>query len=120
MRRISAVWKGRSGAAPEPSPPTQPSDKAFQEKPGTSWIVDDKFIEESSRLVPASPDDVDDVTRQVFLTRVFKGESWEDADVVLFGLGSALDIFPDKADFLDWKWIFVRNCDCVKEGLTGT
>jgi len=107
MRRISAVFMGKSNlaiAAPV-TPPTREG-RAPIPPPNDSWVVDETFLEESSRLVPASPDDVDDVTRALFVSKVFKGEDWEDADVVEYGLGLALDVFPEKSSFDSMKWVF--------------
>jgi hypothetical protein len=58
-------------------------------------------------MVPASPEDVDDVTRQVFLSRAFRGDEWQDWDVVLYDLGKSLEVFPESLSFLELKWVFV-------------
>lgn len=106
MRRISAVFG--VGKTKEPTPPKgEKPGLAPIPPPSDSWVVDETFLEESSRLVPASPDDVDDQTRNVFLSKTFKGDEWVDADMVEYGLGQALDIFPENSTFLSSKWIFV-------------
>lgn len=74
--------------------------------PEDTWVVDEAFLEESSRLVPASPDDVDDVTRSMMISRVFKTGDWIDLDLAEYGLGVALDIFPANSTFNSVKWVF--------------
>jgi hypothetical protein len=110
MRRISAVFKGKGVASSsQPLPPSTRGHDAPIPPEDDSWVVDEAFLEESSRLVPASPDDVDDVTRTLFVTKVFNDAEWVDVDMVAYGLGVALDIFPDKSSFQSLKWVFVSN-----------
>jgi len=110
MRRISAVFGGGGKHKDEPSPPH--GDKpglAPIPPPSDTWRVDEAFLESSCRLVPASPDDVDDHTRNVFFLKTFNPKNdWVDFDAAMYGLGLALDIFPENSTFLSVKWIFVR------------
>jgi hypothetical protein len=113
MRRISTVWKGarKESTVQSPFSPRPPPEKdaGIRPPPTDSWVVNEQFLEESSLLIPASPDDVDDVTRQVFVSRAFaKTNEWVDFDVVMYELGSALDIFPNNSTFDSLKWVFVR------------
>ena len=107
MRRISTAFKKekpQTESLPRPDsvrePPPAPSS-------AETWRVDESFVEQSSRMVPASPDDVDDTTRAIFIAKVFKGDEWVDFDYVEYGLGCALDVFPTNATFASYKWVFV-------------
>lgn len=114
MRRVSALWGGggavkaplppKAAAGPDrPAPPTDPppADK--------SWLVDTKMIEDMAVMVPSSPEDVDDATKQLFLSRTFTAEEYRDWDFVMYNLGVALDIFPDTTTFVELKWVFVSQ-----------
>jgi hypothetical protein len=115
MRRISAAWKGAAQnhaiLAPPPPPKGGSEQTHIKPPPTDSWVVDEHFLEECSLLIPASPDDVDDVTRQILFTRAFKKPNeWVDSDKVMYELGSALDVFPSSATFDSLKWVFVSVC----------
>ncbi|KAH9259964.1 hypothetical protein BASA81_001724 [Batrachochytrium salamandrivorans] len=109
MKKLGSMLKAREDN--RPSPPPLPDSEPIREAPGApsakSWKVDEALLEETSRLVPASPDDVSEETRAVLYAMVFsKPEAWVNLDHVEFGLGVALDLFPQEATFETLKWVF--------------
>ena len=100
------LFGGSKASSAGPAPPSyEPPPPDFQ-PPTDTWKVEGAFLEESSRLVPASPDDIDEITRSAFLSKTFKENDWVDLDAAQYGLGVALDIFPPNSDFQSLKWVF--------------